>query len=891
MNRGPGSAGLVLGRAAVGALVGSTVWLSQGVLSVADPVRLTRVAALPGWPWLAVLTGGGAVLMAAATVPARAWPPLAALILLWLPWLPFRVPTAFLLWEGPLEAVAWVSAIGGVAWLCRQDSARAWPLPSLSPSRAPWLAALLSALIFAAAWVVARPRLPVGDEPHYLVITQSLLRDGDLRIENNHDGHHYLDYYDGVLRPDFRRRGADRQIYSIHAPGLSALIAPAFAIAGYAGAVATVIAVVSLGLAVLWRAAFLLTGSAAAAWLAWAVLAASAPFLLHAFTIYPDGPGATAMMAGVLALVWIETGTLPRRRIAWVAVGAALACLPWLHTRFAIVAGVVGAALCARLLTRPGGRGDVARLLAVPAVAAAAWFLYFWMIYGTPNPAVVYGASENALRAIPAGLTGLLADQQFGLVANAPVLGAGLLGLLAMARRRPRLAAELTALVVAYLMAVASYPMWWGGSSAPARFAVIVLPVLALAAADWWAATPSARGVVVTLGVLSAGISLTLVAVDRGAFIYNGRDGYDLLLDWLSATVNLPVAAPSVHRDGMATTLAGTGVWLAVSFAVATTVAGLTRARPGHAATRMAAAIAVPAAIMLAATIVWAGLTRPALTPALTPATSQMDFLRRWSPSGLPLALQLTPTRTLTQEEVPRRLSLDSTTRGLRPANGEPLLRLPRVVAGEYDIYVAGRAPLAGTLTVRLGRQTSPLEVWSLERRQPGFTGLTLTLPALVSALTITGDDAAGQSVSRLTLVPRVVEPPERARVSRRAERFGHVVLYALDDHAYMEPTALWIRGGQAARMILRADAGTRAVLALRGGAVANVVTLSSGAWRASVTLTPGETASVPLPIEALAPAELTVASATSFRPLDHNANTDDGRQLGVYVTVSDAPR
>ena len=52
---------------------------------------------------------------------------------------------------------------------------------------------------------------------------------------------------------------------------------------------------------------------------------------------------------------------------------------------------------------------------------------------------------------MPAGLTGLLADQQFGLVANAPVLGAGLLGLAAMARRRPRLAAELAALVVAYL--------------------------------------------------------------------------------------------------------------------------------------------------------------------------------------------------------------------------------------------------------------------------------------------------------------------------------------------------------------------------------------------------------------------------------------------------------
>ena len=887
MNRGPGSAGPVLGRAAAGALIGSTVWLSQGVLGLVDPVRLTRVAALPDWPWLAALAVGGAVLMALARVPARAWSPLVALVLVWLPWLPFRVPAAFLLWEGPLEAVVWCSAIGGVAWLCRRDAASPWRLPALRPSQAPWIAALLSALIFAAAWAVARPRVPVGDEPHYLVITQSLLRDGDLRIENNHDAHHYVDYYDGVLRPDFRRRGTDRQIYSIHAPGVSALVAPAFAIAGYDGAVATVIAVAALGLALLWRAAFVLTGSAPAAWLAGAVLTASAPFLLHAFTIYPDGPGATALMAGVLALVWLDTGTLPRRPVAWVAVGAALACLPWLHTRFAIVAGVVGVALCARLLTREDARGALTRLLAVPVAAAAAWFLYFWVIYGTPNPAVVYGASENELRAIPAGLTGLLSDQQFGLVANAPVLGAGLLGLLAMARRRPRLAVELSALVVAYLVAVATYPMWWGGSSAPARFAVIVLPVLALAAADWWAAAPAARGALVALLALSAGISLALVAVDRGAFIYNGRDGYDLLLDWVSATVNLPVAAPSVHRDGMATALEDAAVWLAVGLAAAAAVAGLGRAHPARAATRMAATIAVPAVITLSATIVWAGLTRPALTPA----TSQLDFLRRWSPSALPRALQLTPTRVLTAEEVPRRLSLGSSTRGLRPASGEPLLRLPRVVAGEYDVYVDGRAPLAGTLTVRLGRQTTPLEVWGLEGRQPGFTGLTLSLPALASALTIIGDAAAGQSVARLTLRPRVVEPPEHARASVRAERFGHVVVFALDAAADVEPTALWVRGHQAARVIVRADAGTPVVLRLQAGPVANVVTLSSGAWRATVTLAQGEATTVPLPPETLAPAELTVASATGFRPVDHAANTHDGRVLGVYVTFPDAPR
>lgn len=154
---------------------------------------------------------------------------------------------------------------------------------------------------------------------------------------------------------------------------------------------------------------------------------------------------------------------------------------------------------------------------------------------------------------------------------------------------------------------------------------MIVLPVLALAVAEWWAAARSARGAIVALLLVSAAISLALVAVDRGAFIYNGRDGYDLLLDWLSPTVNLPVAAPSLHRDGVATTLEDAAIWLAVASAGAAGVAWLARRRPHRAATLMAATLAVPAVIMVAATIVWVGLDRPAFTPA----TSQMGFLHR----------------------------------------------------------------------------------------------------------------------------------------------------------------------------------------------------------------------------------------------------------------------
>ena len=63
------------------------------------------------------------------------------------------------------------------------------------------------------AWACTR-REPMGlggDEPHYLIITESLLRDGDLQIENNHQRGDYRSFYPRELRPDFLQRGQERR--------------------------------------------------------------------------------------------------------------------------------------------------------------------------------------------------------------------------------------------------------------------------------------------------------------------------------------------------------------------------------------------------------------------------------------------------------------------------------------------------------------------------------------------------------------------------------------------------------------------------------------------------------------------------------------------------------
>ncbi|MBL8138460.1 MAG: hypothetical protein JNL48_17690 [Acidobacteria bacterium] len=865
-----------------GVAIGASAWVSLGVVALVDPARMTRVGALPALPWLAALMlCGGSV---GAFVGPRLWQaPLALLVLPWLPWLPFTAPSAFLLWDGPLEGGVWAAALLAAAWplgrTMPQEGLAEWVR---SPRRAPWLAAVVFAAVALAAWGVARPRVPAGDEPHYLVITQSLLRDGDLRIENNHRAEHYLEYYDAVLKPDFMRRGTDREIYSIHAPGVSAVVLPAFAVAGYPGAVVTVVAVGALGMAALWTLVFRLTASAGAAWMGWAAVATSAPVLLHAFTIYPDPVGGALAIVALGALVALETGAVGVSGRQWVGTGAALALLPWLHTRFAIIAGGLGIAIVLRLWRDASRRSDVWRFLSVPVASALAWFCYFIVIYGTPNPAAPYGTRpEGGLSFIPAGVTGLLLDQQFGLFTTAPVLVAGIAGLVVLARERRRLALEILAVVMPYVAVAASYPMWWGGYSAPARFLVALVPLLALPAGTLWArGSATTRAVVGMLLALSAGLTTALVGIDRGAFILSGREGHAPLIDWLSRSADLTLALPSVHRDGLGRALEDAALWLVSGVAVVAAARLVARRQPRAAA--VAGVLAAPAVVMLAATLAWTGRDRAATTPN----SSQMSWLARWTAAQAPTLLQLAPTRALTVDDAPRRLNIGTSLRGRRGAV-EPLLRLPDVPAGDYDVFIEPRGASAGTVTVRLGRQDVPMEQWGLDGRPAGYSGLVLRLPVAAHSITMTGDAAAVQSVARLTLRPRTLAPRGSTARALRAARYGGVVVFALDDMAFMEPGALWVRGGQTAAFGVRADEGRAVTLRLTAGPVPNEVRLTAGPWTRTLALAAGQVVDVAPPAEALAPGTLAIASRTGFRPSEHGPS-GDGRRLGVFVTWPD---
>ncbi len=873
---------------ALAVLASASVWISLGTLAVTNTAAMGRIAALPSLWWLVGLAAAGGTLAIVSGLPnRRAWP-LSLATLLWLPYVPGQVPAAFLIWQGPLEGLIWFAIAAGFA--AASPGARLWPLlePAVSnPRRAPWLAGGILGLVSLAVFGSVRPVVPGGDEPHYLVITQSLLRDGDLRIENNHTRGDYLSYFAGRLRPDFMRRGADAQIYSIHSPGVSALVLPAFAIAGYTGAVVTIVMLAVLAAALTWHTAWLLSASITGAWVGWAAVFLSSPFLFHAFTIYPDGPAALVVIAAAWVLVSLECGHPLSRRVVWAA-GSGLAVLPWLHTRFAFIAAALGLCLFARLAVREDRRGHLMALLLVPVVSAAAWFGYFWWIWNTPNPAAPYGADTGAAVAyIGRGLTGLLVDQQFGLLPAAPIYACAMAGWFVLLRMRPRLAGELALIVVPYAIVASTYAMWWGGISSPARFLVALTPLAALPLAAWWPRqSATSRALSLLLLFVSVAAVWPRAFVDAGRLLYSDRTGYDLVLGWAAQAVDLPLAFPSVHRDAASGALGDAAVWLVAGAAViaATRLVAARLAAAGRWTTvTWFAAIG----LMAASTAVWARHGDRVVTPSRSQVAA-LDAVRHdWQATFV----RLRPFRLLSAGEFLAQAAFTTTDRVPPRASDAALFRAASVPAGDYELLFPGAVP-AGELTVVLGRNDSPIERWSIEGQVATQAATVLRLPVDVASLTIRGNSRGDPAAVGLRLRPTAVTVAMNAdgRRATRAARYGRARVFAFDERAYLEPTGFWTRADDSATLVIDGDPAGEASgrpMIVRAGAVATSVELSAGDWSARLVLAAGQQESVQLPpLNGARAWALTIRSGPGFRPSEVDPSSDDVRRLAAWVEL-----
>ncbi len=860
------------------ACIGVAVWCAAGMVSVESAASASiRVVVTAPW-WVAV-----AGFAAAWAVPGWRRSPLTAVpaLLATLPWWPVALPAVALVWTGPL---AWLPILAALAAAegSRWFGALGRIVRAHDPRRAPLLAGLLTLVLGVTTLVSLQPRLPDGDEPHYLVITQSLWLDGDLRIENNHERRDYAQYTWRELTPDHVNRGQDGEIYSIHAPGVAVLVLPGFVLFGLVGAQLTILLCLVGTSMLVWRVAWTATDDAGAAWFAWAGVMGSVTTVLLGVMVFPDSPAALGSAAAAWWLVSFARGGERERVWPLVAVSMTLAALPWLHTRFAVLSALLGLAIVVALWTDRGMKvgatvSRVGAFLAVPIVSAASWFLSFWLIYGTVDPRAPYTGAESLRDWIWGAVVGLFADQQFGLFVFAPVLVAALVGACRGPSRSLRWVCVAVAVtMVGYIAAVASYHMWWAGlPGLPARFLTATLPLLAVPLATGWArATSAGRAVLLAMLGMSGLITAVVIGVDHGAFAFNLRDGQARWLEWLGPVVNLPRAWPSFFWGTQGEFLTHTAVFAAV-WGVGWLVLRVYVRRHMERAVvgRIAVAAWLLIGVMGGAEAGW----RLNGVSGLDPGRSQL------AAHGADHAVRIA-SMTVSRFR-------NSGTLAIRPDEA-PLSDRPvawvmlagPVPAGHYRVEL--EAPVAHnlTLTARIGRSRMPLAAWSLF---PGSVPeMTFTLPVGAAVLALEADSPESAAAVRVALRPIGAAIP-RSWFARTQARGADADVFFAEDSIFVDEDGFWVRGGREATVAWSGGAvaaGRPRVITLRNGGVVNTVTLRKDGWEVPLTLEPWEERRVSLPVaDATGTWMVSIRSASGFQPSVVSDSTDD-RYLGVWV-------
>ena len=460
-------------------------------------------------------------------------------------------------------------------------------------SRRLFLLTLLAYIVYLSGLIF--PALPLtGDEPHYLLITKSLLADGDINLSDNYRDKDYLEFYPGDLDLHaYPKKKGESFLYSRHLPALSVLVAPFYFIGEKLGPLVSgpgrnptlerMVLIffarlpVCLLAALLSRAVFLfvweLSRRKKAAILSWLVFSFTPPVLFYSHLIYPEIP--VALILIWVSLLLIQKKDFSVRSLCFAGLGVAL--LPWFGIKYIVPAAAISLIIIFLLLNSPHRNLKRAFVFAGPLLFSAVLFLAFlFRIYGNLSPQTVYFGSAQGEKillshfivsdffGVLTRLLGYLFDQRVGLFIIAPVYVLFLPGLFLLAQKARKETFILAGLFSAFWAFCSLSYFYWGGYCPPGRPLLPVLWIPALFMAGTFTpnlhrAALAARDVIAALSFFITAVFiqnpglLFLESLDNpGATIALGTDSLFLtkfrtvIIDW---TTSVPALSSPVKEN------------------------------------------------------------------------------------------------------------------------------------------------------------------------------------------------------------------------------------------------------------------------------------------------------------------------------------------------------
>jgi len=352
-----------------------------------------------------------------------------------------------------------------------------------------------------------------GDEPHYLLVTKSIIKDGDINLANNYGDEDYLDFYPGKLSIHaFPGKKGDSYLYSKHFPALPVLLVPVYIIGEKISQLGTERAedlefnrqvliffsrlplclfTALFGL-VFFLLVFDITQRKTLSIFVWTIFGFTTPIIFFSHLIYPEIPVALITIFTIRNLAFKKDSNT----LSLFLSGVGIALLPWFGIKYIILSILLFGVLSAVLLKSKKISGNWSRIfltLTPIVLSASLYLLYFWCLYGSFSAIPVYKGSSlgptsetglfsiilrkdtaEFLRRIP----GYFLDQRLGIFIYSPVLILGIAGFFFLFKQKKSKALMLLAAFCVYMMFSAYY--YWGGFCPPGRPLIPVLWILLL---------------------------------------------------------------------------------------------------------------------------------------------------------------------------------------------------------------------------------------------------------------------------------------------------------------------------------------------------------------------------------------------------------------------------
>lgn len=301
-----------------------------------------------------------------------------------------------------------------------------------------------------------------GDEPNYLLITHSLIYDGDINLANNYARQDYFAFYSRQEHPRLKlgiygrygKKGED-YIYPINLPGISILIIPFYILSQLcSGKLLTFILKGSLSI---WAAFFSLQvyllsrqrwGRESLALGLWLTTAFTPPVLFYSCHLYPEIPIAFFSLL-------IFRRLLLSQNISWFeasGLGLLLATFPWFGLKYNFLFWPLFIIGLLKLARSQEKIKKMAAFIWLPIISQFLFYLFIYHLYGTFSPMAIYEGIMTAeqlrafwqmVMAIPLSLRlesflDYFLDQRDGLLLYVPFYFFALAGLIDLWRRSKR---------------------------------------------------------------------------------------------------------------------------------------------------------------------------------------------------------------------------------------------------------------------------------------------------------------------------------------------------------------------------------------------------------------------------------------------------------------------